>query len=76
MSTHSSDLTPNRATTVGPPLIAECYTNFECRLYETRMIRPYSLFIWNIVKAHVASSPKRPRTIHYRGHGEFMVATH
>jgi hypothetical protein len=32
------------------------------------------LFIWEVVKAHVAISPKLPRTIHYRGNGEFMVS--
>jgi hypothetical protein len=27
-----------------------------------------------VVKAHVAASPKNPKTLHYRGEGEFMVA--
>jgi hypothetical protein len=26
------------------------------------------------VKAHVATSPKLPETLHYRGNGEFMVS--
>jgi hypothetical protein len=26
------------------------------------------------VKAHAATSPRVPRTIHYRGDGEFMVS--
>jgi hypothetical protein len=34
----------------------------------------YGLFIWKVVKAHVAVSPKRPQTIHYRGDGEFMIS--
>jgi flavin reductase (DIM6/NTAB) family NADH-FMN oxidoreductase RutF len=67
-------LTAKRAKDVDAPLIAECYANFECRLREDRMIRKYSLFIWEITRAHVAMSPKRPRTIHYRGDGEFMIA--
>jgi flavin reductase (DIM6/NTAB) family NADH-FMN oxidoreductase RutF len=67
-------LTAQRATKVAAPLIAECYANFECRLHETRMIPSYGLFIWEVVKAHVAISPKLPRTIHYRGEGEFMVS--
>jgi len=67
-------LTPKRATKVAAPLIADCYANFECRLHDTRMIRSYSLFIWEVVKAHVAVSPKRPQTIHYRGEGEFMIS--
>ena len=67
-------LTALPATKVRAPLIAECYANFECRLRETRMIRTYGLFIWEVVRAHVAVSPKRPQTIHYRGEGEFMIS--
>jgi hypothetical protein len=26
------------------------------------------------VKAHVAQSPRYPRTLHYRGDGEFMIS--
>jgi hypothetical protein len=29
---------------------------------------------WQVVNAHVATSPKRPQTIHYRGDGEFMIS--
>ena len=68
------DLTARPATKVGAPLIAECYANFECRLHDARMIRSHGLFIWQVVKAHVATSPKRPQTIHYRGDGEFMLS--
>ena len=71
---HRFGLTAKRATKVAAPLIAECYANFECRLHDTRMIRTYGLFIWEVVKAHAATSPKRPQTIHYRGKGEFMIS--
>ena len=71
---HQFGLTPKRATKVAAPLITECYANFECLLRETRMIRTYGLFIWEVVNAHVAVSPKRPQTIHYRGEGEFMIS--
>lgn len=67
-------LTAKRADKVAAPLIVECYANFECRLHEDRLRREYGLFIWEVVKAHVAVSPKRPRTIHYRGDGEFMIS--
>jgi flavin reductase (DIM6/NTAB) family NADH-FMN oxidoreductase RutF len=67
-------LTAKRATKVTSPLIAECYANFECRLHDTRMIRTQNLFIWEVVQAHVATSPRLPRTIHYRGDGEFMIS--
>jgi flavin reductase (DIM6/NTAB) family NADH-FMN oxidoreductase RutF len=67
-------LTPIPATEVGAPLIKECHANFECRLAEGRMISKYGLFIWEVVKAHVASSPKYPQTLHYRGDGVFMIS--
>ena len=67
-------LTAVAADKVSAPLIKECYANFECRLADAGLIRSYGLFVWDVVKAHVASSPKNPRTLHYRGQGEFMVA--
>ena len=68
------DLTPAKAAKIDAPLIAECYANFECKLVDSSLIRKYSLFVWEVVKAHVASSPRYPRTIHYRGDGVFMVS--
>ena len=38
------------------------------------LIKRYSLFVFEVVKAHVATSPKFPTTIHYRGDGLFMIA--
>jgi hypothetical protein len=35
---------------------------------------PFGFFVWEVVKAHVASSPKYPETLHYRGDGVFMVS--
>jgi flavin reductase (DIM6/NTAB) family NADH-FMN oxidoreductase RutF len=67
-------LTPEEAAKVEAPLIAECYANFECKLVDSSLISKYSLFVWEVVKAHVAASPKYPRTIHYRGDGVFMVS--
>ncbi len=67
-------LTPGTATKVTAPLIDECYASFECQLAEGSLISRYNLFIWEVVKAHVSPSPKNPRTLHYRGDGEFMVA--
>lgn len=67
-------LTPLPADKVGAPLIAECYANFECRLADTAHNPNGSLFIWEVVKAHVAVSPKLPETLHYRGDGQFMVS--
>jgi flavin reductase (DIM6/NTAB) family NADH-FMN oxidoreductase RutF len=67
-------LTAKPATDVGAPLIDECYANFECRLVDSSLIRKYSLFVFEVVKAHVATAPKYPKTIHYRGDGEFMIS--
>src|SRR3954447_455503 len=67
-------LTAEKAAKVGSPLIAECYANFECKLVDTSLIKKYSLFVFEVVKAHVATSPKFPTTMHYRGDGLFMIA--
>ncbi|WP_462382535.1 flavin reductase family protein [Pseudomonas sp. Marseille-QA0892] len=67
-------LTAAPAEYVAAPLIDECYANFECRLADDRQIDEYGLFIWEIVKAHVAPAVTEPETLHYRGQGQFMVA--
>jgi flavin reductase (DIM6/NTAB) family NADH-FMN oxidoreductase RutF len=67
-------LTPVRAHEVGAPIIGECHAAFECRLHETRITKDYPLFVWRIVRAHAAASPRLPRTVHYRGEGRFMIA--
>ncbi|XQA64193.1 flavin reductase family protein [Xanthomonas sacchari] len=67
-------LTAVPATHLAAPLIAECYASFECRLHDGSQIGKHGLFVWEVVKAHVAASPKRPRTLHYRGDGRFMLS--
>ncbi|WP_394001363.1 flavin reductase family protein [Luteimonas sp. WGS1318] len=67
-------LTPVPGTDVDAPGIGECHARFECRLHETRITADYPLFVWRVVAAHVASRPKWPRTVHYRGDGQFMVS--
>jgi flavin reductase (DIM6/NTAB) family NADH-FMN oxidoreductase RutF len=67
-------LTAAKAAKVDAPLIAECYANFECKLIDTSLIRRYSVFVFEVVKAHVATSPRYPKTVHYRGDGVFMVS--
>lgn len=59
---------------VSAPSIGQCHASFECRLHETRITRDYPLFVWRVLRARVASSPKWPRTVHYRGGGRFMVS--
>jgi len=67
-------LTPVPGTKVDVPLIKECYANFECKLADGRLISKYGVFIWEVIKAHVATSPKHPETLHYRGEGVFMIS--
>ncbi|WP_424134746.1 flavin reductase family protein [Roseomonas chloroacetimidivorans] len=67
-------LTTVEGEQVKAPLIAECFANLECRVVDTAMVRKYSLFILEVVKAHAPRRPKYPKTIHYRGDGQFMVA--
>lgn len=67
-------LTPVAAAKVEAPLIGECYANFECKLVDSSLIRKYSLFVWEVVKAHAARAPEFPQTIHYRGDGIFMIS--
>jgi flavin reductase (DIM6/NTAB) family NADH-FMN oxidoreductase RutF len=67
-------LTATKAAQVEAPLIAECVANFECRLVDDAMVEKYNFFIFEVVKAHVAASPKHPETLHYTGDGVFMVA--
>ncbi|MEN0057284.1 MAG: flavin reductase family protein [Bdellovibrio sp.] len=67
-------LSAGKAKKVQAPLIEECYANLECKLVDTQLIKKYSLFIFEVVKAHAARHPQNPQTIHYRGDGDFMVA--
>ena len=67
-------LTPDKALKVEAPLIRECHASFECRLHDDDLVDKYNFFIFEVVKAHVAVSPKHPETLHYTGDGVFMVA--
>jgi len=67
-------LTAEKAAEVGAPLIRECHANFECRLYDDTLLDRYNFFIFEVVRAHVAASPKHPKTLHYTGDGVFMVS--
>jgi len=68
------ELTADEAETVEAPLIGECHANFECRLHEDALVDRYNFFIFEVVKAHVAHTPKHPETLHYTGEGVFMVS--
>jgi flavin reductase (DIM6/NTAB) family NADH-FMN oxidoreductase RutF len=67
-------LTPDKADQVAAPLIAECYASFECRLADAHPNPNHPLFVWEVVRAHVAKTPKLPKTLHYRGDGQYMIS--
>jgi flavin reductase (DIM6/NTAB) family NADH-FMN oxidoreductase RutF len=67
-------LTAEKAQRVRAPLVRECYANFECKLSDGALIDKYNFFIFEVVKAHVASSPRHPETLHYTGDGVFVVS--
>lgn len=67
-------LTRDPAERVRAPLIRECHANFECKLYDDALVDRYNFFIFEVVKAHVARSPKFPVTLHYTGDGVFTIS--
>jgi flavin reductase (DIM6/NTAB) family NADH-FMN oxidoreductase RutF len=56
------------------PRIEECYANLECKVFDTRMVAKYNMFILEVVKAWIDRSAKQPRTMHHAGKGYFAVA--
>ncbi len=66
-------LTPLPASQVQAPLIAECYANLECRIYDSRLVNKYNFFVLEVVKAWVDPAIKNPRTLHHRGRGLFAI---
>src|ERR1700727_3709915 len=67
-------LTPQPARQVSAPLIRECHANFECKLFDGALIDTYNFFIFEVVKVHLARSPRPSHMLHYTGDGVFMVA--
>jgi len=67
-------LTAQEAAIVKAPLIKECFANYECKVTDTSLLGKYNFFILEVVKAHVATSPRYPTTMHYRGDGVFMIS--
>lgn len=67
-------LTAEEGEAVKAPLIGECHASLECKLHDGRLIGEYNFFIFEVVKARAARTPKYPKTIHYRGDGQFMMS--
>jgi len=66
-------LTAAPAERVTPPLVAECFANFECKVADARLVSKYNLFILEVVKAWIDPAQKNPKTIHHHGYGRFAV---
>ena len=66
-------LTPMKTERVGPPLVAECFANLECKVVDTRLVNRYNLFVLEVLKGWIDSTKKNPKTIHHQGLGSFVV---
>ena len=69
----SFGLTPVPAAHVVAPLIAQCFVNLECNVVDTRLVKTYSIFVLEVVKAWVDPAQNSPKTIHHHGFGTFRV---
>jgi flavin reductase (DIM6/NTAB) family NADH-FMN oxidoreductase RutF len=67
-------LTTESAEQVNAPLLSQCFANLECKLHDKSLVGKYDFFIFEVVKAHVAHTPKYPKTFHYTGDGVFMFS--
>jgi flavin reductase (DIM6/NTAB) family NADH-FMN oxidoreductase RutF len=66
-------LTPLPASCVSAPLVAECFSNLECRVTDTTLVEKYNLFILEVLAAWIDPKQKKPKTIHHHGYGTFVV---
>ncbi len=66
-------LTAIPATSVAPPLVADCFANLECKVSDKTLVNKYNLFILEVLKAWFDPQQKRPKTIHHHGYGRFVV---
>lgn len=67
-------LTAEAIEGVAAPAIGECHAHFACRLRDDSLVDKYNFFIWEVVAARTARTPRHPETLHYTGEGVFMVA--
>lgn len=67
-------LTPEACEQVRAPAIRECHAQFECRLHDDALVERYNFFVWEVVAARAAATPRHPETLHYKGDGTFMVS--
>jgi flavin reductase (DIM6/NTAB) family NADH-FMN oxidoreductase RutF len=66
-------LSQEAASLVQAPLLTECFANLECKVIDMKMAKKYNIFILEVLKGWIRPSKERPRTIHHRGKGVFVV---
>lgn len=66
-------LTPLSAKCVAAPLVAECFSNLECKVVDTLLVHKYNLFVLEVLKAWTDPKQKKPKTIHHQGYGVFVI---
>jgi flavin reductase (DIM6/NTAB) family NADH-FMN oxidoreductase RutF len=66
-------LTALAADLVEAPLIAECHAHLECKVVNRALVRRYNFFVLQVVRAWGDARPRKLRTLHHRGEGEFVV---
>lgn len=58
---------------VGAPIISQCRANIECRVFDTRMVSKYNMFVLEAVQAWSNPELMGQKTMHHRGDGTFVV---
>ena len=66
-------LTPLPSLSVGPPLVAECLYNLECRIVNRQLAHSYNFFVLQGVRAWRNPSPADTRSFHAVGDGTFIL---
>ncbi|EJU03641.1 hypothetical protein DACRYDRAFT_21161 [Dacryopinax primogenitus] len=66
-------LTPLPAEVVSPPLVGEALANIECRVKDRTLVRKYSLWVLEPVRAWINDQREEKRTFHHLGDGRFVV---
>ncbi len=69
----SIGLTALPASSVGAPLVKECFANIECRVTDRRLVNSYNLFVLEAGKAWGDPKQRNPKTFHHRGWGTFVA---
>jgi flavin reductase (DIM6/NTAB) family NADH-FMN oxidoreductase RutF len=66
-------LTPVDVDEKGPPLVAECLYNLECRVVNRALVDDYNFFVLQGEKAWSNPAPIDPRSFHAVGDGTFII---